>query len=50
MQLAMMCLPQELFENLGLTLISPNDVIAAPGFLYDPDRQDPDGFEEQSLS
>lgn len=38
MQLAMMCLPKKLLDNLGLTLISPNEVIAAPGFLYDPTK------------
>lgn len=38
MQLAMLCFPKCFFDNLGLTLISPNEVIAAPGILYDPDK------------
>lgn len=33
-QLAQMCMPDSLFDNLGLTLIAPNKVIAAPGILY----------------
>jgi len=36
MHLAQMCLPAELLENLGLTLISPNEVVSAPGILYRP--------------
>ena len=36
MQLAQMCLPRELLESLGLSLISPNEVISAPGILYKP--------------
>lgn len=35
-QLAMMCLPQELFDNLGLRYIPPNEVIATPNMLYIP--------------
>ena len=34
--LASMCLPNELFEKLGLRLIPPKDVIAAPQILYKP--------------
>jgi len=37
-QLAQLVLPQTLFDNLGLRLISPKDVIAAPGQLYSPGR------------
>lgn len=40
MQLAQMCLPDFLFDNLGLSLIAPNEVIAVPGILYSPDKQD----------
>ena len=35
-QMAMMCLPQSLFDNLGLTLIPPEEVVSAPGILYRP--------------
>jgi len=35
-QLAMLCLPQTLFDNLGLELIPPKDVISAPKILYKP--------------
>ena len=33
-QMAMLCLPQSLFGNLGLTLIPPEEVVSAPGILY----------------
>lgn len=36
MQLAQMCLPAELLENLGLSLISPNEVVSTPGILFNP--------------
>ena len=36
MQLAMLCLPQSLFDNLGLLLIPPKDVVSAPNILYRP--------------
>ena len=35
-QMAMLCLPQSLFDNLGLSLIPPKDVVSAPGILYRP--------------
>jgi len=35
-QMAMLCLPQSLFGNLGLSLIPPKDVVSAPGILYRP--------------
>jgi IS30 family transposase len=35
-QLAQLVMPKELFENLGLRLIPPKDVVAAPGILYRP--------------
>ena len=38
MELAMMCFSQALFDNLGLSLIPPNEVISAPGVLYYPNR------------
>jgi IS30 family transposase len=34
MQIAMLCLPQSLFDNLGLSLIPPKDVVSAPNILY----------------
>ena len=33
-QMAMLCLPQSFFDNLGLSLIPPKDVVSAPGILY----------------
>ena len=36
MQLAQLVMPASLFENLGLRLIPPQDVIGAPGILYQP--------------
>ena len=36
MQMATLCMPSTFFENLGLKLIPPNDVIGAPGILYRP--------------
>lgn len=36
MQLAMLCMPQFLFDNLGLLLIPPQDVVGAPNILYRP--------------
>jgi IS30 family transposase len=38
MHLAMLCLPKVLLDNLGLSLIPANEVIAAPGILYDPTK------------
>jgi IS30 family transposase len=38
-QLAMMCLPQTLFDNLGLKLIPPKDVVSAPRILYRADKK-----------
>ena len=38
MQLAQLCLPPSLFENLGLRLVPPNEVISTPGILYDPNK------------
>lgn len=35
-QMAMLCLPQSLFDNLGLFLIPPKDVVSAPNILYKP--------------
>ena len=35
-QMAMLCLPQSLFDNLGLTQIPPEDVVSASGILYRP--------------
>jgi IS30 family transposase len=37
MQLAMLFMPQTLFDNLGLELIPPKDVISTPGILYQPE-------------
>lgn len=36
MELAQLVMPKELFDNLGLRLISPKDVIGTPGILYRP--------------
>jgi IS30 family transposase len=36
MQMAMLCLPQSLFDNLGLSLIPPKEVVSAPRILYRP--------------
>ena len=36
MQMATLCLPQSLFDNLGLTLIPPEEVVSAPRILYRP--------------
>jgi len=36
MQMAQLIMPKELFDNLGLRLIPPQDVIAAPNILYRP--------------
>ena len=36
MQMALLCLPQSLFDYLGLTLIPPEEVVSAPGILYRP--------------
>jgi len=36
MQLAQLVMPAVMFENLGLRLIPPKDVIAAPNILYRP--------------
>lgn len=36
MQLAQLVMPQEFFDNLGLRLIPPKDVIGAPNILYRP--------------
>jgi IS30 family transposase len=38
MQLAMLCLPSTLLDNLGLSLIPAKDVISAPGILYKPEK------------
>lgn len=35
-QMAMLCLPQSLFDNLGLTPIPPDEVVSAPRILYRP--------------
>jgi IS30 family transposase len=35
-RMAMLCLPQALFDNLGLSPIPPEEVISAPGILYRP--------------
>jgi IS30 family transposase len=37
-QMAMLCLPQALFDNLGLEHIPAKDVISAPGILYKPKK------------
>jgi IS30 family transposase len=37
-EMAMLCLPQALFDNLGLELIQAKDVISAPGILYKPEK------------
>ena len=36
LQIAMLCMPQSLFENLGLILVPPKDVVCAPNLLYRP--------------
>jgi IS30 family transposase len=36
LQMAMLCMPQHLFNNLGLSLIPPEDVVSAPKILYQP--------------
>jgi IS30 family transposase len=36
MQMAMLCMPQSIFDNLGLSLIPPKDVVSAPKILYRP--------------
>jgi IS30 family transposase len=38
LQLAQLCMPEALFENLGLEFITPNDVISTPGILYSPSK------------
>jgi IS30 family transposase len=38
-EMAMLCLPQALFDNLGLEHIPAKDVISAPGILYKPEKQ-----------
>ena len=35
-QMAMLCMPQSLFDNLGLSLIPPKDVVCAPNILFRP--------------
>lgn len=37
-QMAMLCLPQALFDNLGLEHVPARDVISAPGILYKPEK------------
>jgi IS30 family transposase len=41
-QMAMLCLPQALFDNLGLKHIPAKDVVSAPGILYKPEKQPAD--------
>jgi IS30 family transposase len=41
-EMAMLCLPQALFDNLGLEHIPAKDVISAPGIIYKPEKQPAD--------